>query len=95
LQGLDFIRVNPAVDILSDRDLIEVIRTPPLQRNNVFDGSEVNVEHIAVAILCCTNKPGENRPNQGHKDELMKRFGDNVLTTEEAPPNNHYIRIRL
>lgn len=48
-----------------------------------------------LAILCCTNKPGENRPNQGHKDELMKRFGDNVLTTEEAPPNNHYIRIRL
>ena len=48
-----------------------------------------------LAILCCTNRPGENRPNQGHKDELKKRFGDNVRTTEEAPPNNHYIRIRL
>lgn len=48
-----------------------------------------------LAILCCTNELDENRPNQDHKDELKKRFGDNVRTTEEAPPKDHYIRIRL
>lgn len=48
-----------------------------------------------LAILCCTNEPGENRPNQGHKDELKKRFGNNVRTTEEAPPKDDCIRICL
>lgn len=49
-----------------------------------------------LAILCCTNRPDENRPNQGHKDELMKRFGVNVLTTEgDASPDDYSIRICL
>lgn len=48
-----------------------------------------------LAVLCCTNEPNENRPNQDHRDELEKRFGDNVRTTEEAPPKDHCIRIRL
>lgn len=48
-----------------------------------------------LAILCCTNELGENRPNQDHKDELKKRFGDNVRTTEEAPLKDDCIRICL
>lgn len=47
------------------------------------------------AIICCTNEPTCNRPNDIHRKELEKRFGDNVCTTEEAPPKNNSIKIIL
>lgn len=47
------------------------------------------------AIICCINEKTENRPNEKHKDELKKRFGDNVITTEEALPKYNCIRINL
>lgn len=47
------------------------------------------------AIICCTNEPTSNRPNVSHREELEKRFGDNVRITEEAPPKNNSIKIIL
>lgn len=47
------------------------------------------------AIICCTNEPESNRPNDTHRKELEKRFGDNVITTEEALPKNNSIKITL
>jgi len=39
-----------------------------------------------MAIICCTNEKGKsiNRPNVEHFTELKKRFGNRVITTEEA-----------
>lgn len=47
------------------------------------------------AIICCTNEPASNRPNDRHREELEKRFGYNVFTTEEAPPTSNSIKIPL
>ena len=48
-----------------------------------------------LAIICCTNEPSGDRPNKCHKKELVTRFNDNVRTTEDAPPKDQCIRIRL
>lgn len=48
-----------------------------------------------TAIICCTNEDKKNRPNQEHRDELKKRFDENVITTEEASPGTNRIRICL
>lgn len=47
------------------------------------------------AIICCTNEPTSNRPNDIHRKELEKRFADNVCTTEEAPSRDNSIKIIL
>lgn len=45
------------------------------------------------AIICCTNKPKDDRPNENHRDELWKRFM--VVTTEVEGEKDHYIQIQL
>ncbi|MCH5281452.1 MAG: hypothetical protein J1E61_08270 [Lachnospiraceae bacterium] len=58
-------------------------------------GINGNTKEDIMAIICCTNEENENRPNKGHRDELEKRFGKNVITTEEALLNYNSIRICL
>ena len=48
LQSLDFIGVNSSLGICPDSNLIEIICAPPLQRDDFFDRSEVNMKYIAV-----------------------------------------------
>lgn len=48
----------------------------------------------AKAIICCTNEPNKNRPNDNHRKELEKRF-DEVITTEEITSKKTSIRISL
>ncbi|WP_414733911.1 hypothetical protein [Acetobacterium carbinolicum] len=47
------------------------------------------------AIICCTDDPNINRPNSGHRMKLEKRFGKNVITTEEAKNKAVSITISL
>lgn len=47
------------------------------------------------AIICCTNNEKMKRPCKEHREELKKRFAENVITTEEAPPKDSSIRIFL
>lgn len=50
------------------------------------------------AIICCTNNSEnkeQDRPDDEHKKELIKRFNKNVCTTQEALPKDQYIRINL
>lgn len=47
------------------------------------------------AVICCTNNEKMMRPCKEHREELKKRFGDNVITTEEIPLKDNSIRIFL
>ena len=44
-----------------------------------------------AAVICCTGKEKENRPNKDHLDELEKCF-DMVYVTENLPVNKNSIR---
>jgi beta-lactamase superfamily II metal-dependent hydrolase len=37
-----------------------------------------------MAIISCTNESTINRPNTQHRNELEKRFDNNVFTTEDV-----------
>ena len=52
-----------------------------------------SVKKGELAIICCTNKPSEDRPNDAHRKMLEKRF--EVITTEEIPKGNVSKRINL
>ena len=45
------------------------------------------------AIICCTNKESDNRPNKDHRDELERRF--EVATTEKEGKATDFIQIQL
>ena len=45
------------------------------------------------AVICCTDDPGCNRPNEDHRTELRKRFGAGVLTTEHDSSADKCVRI--
>ena len=44
----DFVGVNSAIGICQDSYLIEVIRTTPLQRNDLLNGRKVNMKYVAI-----------------------------------------------
>ena len=46
-----------------------------------------------LAIICCTNEPSKDRPNDAHRKTLEKRF--EVITTEEVPKGDVSKRITL
>jgi hypothetical protein len=46
-----------------------------------------------LAIICCTNEPSKDRPNDAHRKTLEKRF--EVITTEEIPKGDVSKRITL
>ena len=48
MQSGDLLGVNPTVGIRLDRHLIEIVGAPPLERYQLPDGREVNMEHIAI-----------------------------------------------
>ncbi len=60
----------------------------------ITDSDRITIKG-AMAIICCTNECVYNRPNDSHREELEKRFDDNVYTTEEALPKNNSIKIIL
>lgn len=47
LQGLDLLQVH-AIGVGMDRHLVQIVGAPPLERNKLLDGGEVNMEDIAV-----------------------------------------------
>lgn len=47
----------------------------------------------SMAIICCTGECKNNRPNSSHREELEKRFDQNVCITEKIPPKNYSIKI--
>ena len=53
-----------------------------------------SVKKGELAIICCTNEPSKDRPNNAHKKELKNRF-QKVITTEEIPKGNVSKRITL
>lgn len=60
----------------------------------ITNGSSAPIQGT-MAVICCTNEEDENRPSKEHREELKKRFNDNVYTTEEDPQKKYSITIQL
>ena len=52
-----------------------------------------SIKRGELAIICCTNEPSKDRPNDAHRKKLEERF--EVITTEEIPKGDVSKRITL